>query len=133
MTKWYFPSRQSLKMAAVAKKQFKAGVDPGKRNQAADLLDEQQQRVDARAANLTSLRKQWQSLQDKISDLRRKIKNGQFPTGTSQALAMSDLKGYEDSLFRLETQDIAKEQEEYDREYKDLRDGWDIFVEHFMV
>lgn len=132
MTKWYFPSRQSLKMAAV-KKQLKAGSDPGKVSGAMDLLDQQQQKVSTLAAELTRLQRQRQSKLDAIGELTRKMKNGYYKSGSSQALAMGDIKSLQDSLTRLETQDIAQAKEVYDREYEELQSGIALFEQHFMV
>lgn len=132
MTKWYFPSRQSLKFAN-AKKDIKAGADPAKVSGAMDLLDQQRQKVSDLAAELTRLHKQRQSKLDAIGELTRKMKNGQFKSGSSQALAMSDLKGLQDSLTRLETQDIAGAKASYDREMDDLNSAIQIFEDNFMV
>lgn len=132
MTQWYFPSRRVMKMAN-AKKDIKAGADPGKVQGAMDLLDQQQQKVSDLSAELTRLQRQRQSKLDAISDLIRKMNNGQFKSGSSQALAMSDLKGLQDSLSRLETQDIAEAKASYDRELEELRSGIALFETHFMV
>lgn len=132
MTQFYFPSRRIMKMAA-AKKELKAGSDPGKVQGAMDLLDQQQQKVSTLAAELTRLQRQRQGKLDAIGELTRKMNLGQFKSGSSQALAMSDLKSLQDSLSKLEADDIAKAKDAYDRGREELDSMIAIFEQNFMI